>query len=363
MYLLKGPRIDLKRVISAGLVLIVLACMVTVSASPGSINDPLVTKSYVDGAFAQLLRADAAAAFSSSAGSANSKLDDIYNKYIGYDFTPRFLRISLAAGEKVSLSQGASFILLTGSAVLSVTGGTVININTGSEAISGSSLSPYQRYFCAEDTTAVITANEASTGQVDGYYVTSGAGPASPPYIFTDVARSAWYFEAIDYVYKNGLFAGTAATVFSPGMPMTRGMFVTVLYRLDGLPAAGQGGGFKDVQNALLYYFDAVTWGSANGIITGYTDGTFQPDRPVTREEMAAIMHRYASYKGRNMQAAGDAYDAFPDRGEVSSYAAAAMRWAVSWEIIRGSGGSLLPKNTATRAEVAQIIYNFCESA
>ena len=339
-----------------------LACMVTVSASPGSVGNPLVTKSYLEGAFAESFRSDVAASLNSAVDKAYSKLDDVYHEYIRYNFTPRFLQITLAAGETVVLSQGASFILLSGTAMLTAANGTIININNGSEIISGSSLNQFQRYFCVENTTAVITVSTASTGQVDGYYLTSGSGPASPPYIFTDVARSAWYFDAIDYAYKNGLFAGTTATTFSPGAPMTRGMFVTVLYRLDGLPAAGQSGGFSDVRNSSLYYYDAVTWASSNGIVTGYTDGTFQPDKAVTREEMAAIMHRYASFKGRNMQAPGNAYDAFPDSAEVSSYATAAMRWAVSWEIIRGSGGRLLPKNTATRAEVAQIVFNFCEN-
>ena len=360
---LKGLGADLKKLIAAGSVLLMLACMVTVSASTGSISNPLITKSYLEGTFSGFLRSDAAGLLGSAADKALSKLDDIFDEYIGYSFASGFTQISMAAGETVTLSQGAGFILLSGTAELAVKSGTVIDINTGSEVRSGSSLNQYHRYFCTENTAAVITAGTAVSGQVDGYYITSGSGPVVQQYVFSDVARNAWYFDAIDYVYRNGLFAGTAATVFSPGTPMTRGMFVTVLYRLDGLPAAGQGGAFTDVANALLYYYDAVTWANANGIVTGYTDGTFQPDRAVTREEMAAIMHRYASFKGRNMQAPGDTYDAFPDNNEVSSYAVAAMRWAVSWEIIRGSGGRLLPRNTATRAEVAQIIYNFCENA
>ena len=348
--------------IAAGLVLLLLACTATVSASTGSIDNPLITRSYLDGAFSELMRADAAGVLGSAADTADSRLDEIFKDYVGYSFTPRFIPISLAAEETVSLSQGASFILLSGTAALSVTSGTVININTGSEAISGSSLDQYHRYFCVENTTAVITANTASTGQIDGYYFKSGPGSVIQQHFFIDVSESAWYYAAIDYVYKNGLFAGTAANTFSPGTPMTRGMFVTVLHRLDGLPAAGSGGGFSDVASTSLYYYDAVTWANDKGIVTGYTDGTFQPDRAVTREEMAAIMHRYASYKGRDMQAAGEAYDLFPDAADVSSYAVAPMRWAVSREIIRGSGGRLLPRNTATRAEVAQIVYNFCES-
>ena len=143
---------------------------------------------------------------------------------------------------------------------------------------------------------------------------------------------------------------------------MTRGMFVTVLYRLDGQPAVGPGGAFSDVGNPSAFYFDPVTWASGNGIVSGFTDGTFRPSAAITREQMAAIMHRYATFKGRDMSMPGTVFDTFPDRGEVSEFAALAMRWAVSWEIIRGSGGNLLPRNTATRAEVAQIIFNYCEN-
>ena len=157
------------------------------------------------------------------------------------------------------------------------------------------------------------------------------------------------------------MFTGTSATAFSPNMPMTRAMFVTVLYRMDGRPATGAGGGFSDVRNPSQYYYNAVIWASANDIVTGNTDGTFQPDIHVTREQMAAIMYRYATYKGRNLSTSGTLFDTFPDRNAISGYAAHAMRWTVSHEVIRGSGGKLLPQSTATRAEVAQIIYNYCE--
>ena len=358
----KGMDADLKKMIAAGTVLLMLICIATVSASTGSIDNPLITRSYLDGAFADSLRSDAASAFDNAMDRAMSRLDDIYRNYMRYNFSPRFSAISLAGGDTLTLSSGGSFILLSGTAALTLTSGTVMNISAGSEVPSGSVLIQYQRYFCTENTTCVITADSALTGQVDGYYLASNAGAPVPDRVFADVSETDWFFTAVDYVYKRSLFAGTSANMFSPAMPMTRGMFVTVLYRLDGRPEPGAGGDFADVIDPSLYYYDAVAWANANRIVTGYTDGTFQPDRSITREEMAAIMYRYAAYKGRNMQTPGDAYDTFPDNGDVSSYADAAMRWSVSWEIIRGSNGSLLPKNTATRAEVAQIIYNYCEN-
>lgn len=358
----KGREADLKRTIAAGLVMIMLVFMVTASASPaGSITDPLISRSYLEGTYATSLHFDIRNKLGGALSDAMGKLDEIYRSHVGYSFAPGFTRVSLSQGSAISLSAGSSFILFSGSASLAITSGVVINVATGNEAVAGSRLTPYQRYFCTENTSARITASSALTGQVDGYYLLVGgtAPPTSLPFI--DVAAGAWYFSAVEFVYKNELFTGVSANTFAPTTPMTRAMFVTVLHRLDGRPPAGDGGGFSDVSNISLYYYDAVAWANGNEIVTGYADGTFQPDRYVTREQMAAIMHRYAIYKERDISVTGNVYDTFPDKGRVSVYAVAAMRWAVSKEIIRGSNGNLLPQNTATRAEVAQIIYNYCE--
>ena len=358
----------MKKLIAAWLVLLILVCMATASASTGSIDNPLITRSYLNGAFSDEMRVDIEGSLDDTLDTAVRRLDDIYRNHIGYSFAPGYTFISVMEAGTLTLSAGGSFILLTGSAMLTVANGTVINVSDGSEAFSGQPLAQFQRYFCTENTTAIITAVSSLTGQVDGYYLqdTVGSPPdipgqVTPQHMFTDVAESDWFYNAVDFVFRNGLFAGTTVYTFSPGTAMTRGMFVTVLHRLDGLPETSGAAGFADVGNPAMYYYDAVLWANANGIVTGYADGTFQPGRSVSREEMAAIMHRYASYKNLNMQSQEDALVTFPDRGEVSTYAVAALRWAVSWAVIRGSGGRLLPRNTATRAEVAQIIYNYCE--
>ena len=351
----------MKKMVAAVLILLTLQCMVTASASTGSAENPLISLSYLDGVFAVSLRAEINQTLGGAADRAIGRLDEIYRNYIGYSFAARYTRISLTADGTVALSSGASFILLSGTASLTVTSGEVVNVSNGNVVASGSRLMRNHRYFCTENTTAIVTATAASVGQVDGYYLLDGAGITVPTYVFVDVSQNDWFFTAVDFVYQNGLFTGTSANTFSPGTSMTRGMFVTVLHRLDELPEAGPGGGFTDVSNPSAYYYNAVTWANANNIVAGYTDGTFRPDRAVTREEMAAIMHRYAEYKRRDMSTPGNVFDTFPDRSDVSSYAVAPMRWAVSWEIIRGSGGMLLPRNTATRAEVAQIIFNYCE--
>jgi len=338
-----------------------LLCMATVSASPGSSADSLITRSYLEGEFSSSLKADVSKTLGGATDSSMNKLDEIYRDHIGYDFAPGFTPVTLASGGTVSLSSGASFILLSGSASLTVTSGTVINISTGNEVRSGAALTRNQRYFCVEETFAVVTAGSAATGQVDGYYFTQGATATPNPLPFADVAPGAWYFPAVEFVYKNELFSGTGATTFSPGSSMTRGMFVTVLHRLAGRPAVGEGSTFSDVANPSLYYYQPVIWASSLGIVKGYSDGTFKPERFVTREEMAVFMHRYASSKNLDMSVSGSLFESFPDRGGVSAFATDAMRWAVSKEIIRGSNGRLNPQNTATRAEVAQIIFNYCE--
>ena len=360
---MKGMNAGLKRTTAICLVLFALLFLATASASPaGTSSDPLISLSYLEGPFALVLQSEITGKLGAASGAAIGKIDSLIEKYVGYSFAPKFSQIQLTDGNTVLLSSGASFILISGDAGLDIISGTVINITTGNAAASGSLLNQYQRYFCAEDTKASVTAKSPATGQIDGYYLLGGAGAPTARLPFADVPVNSWFFEAVDYVYENELFTGTSATAFAPGLPMTRAMFVTVLHRLDGRPTAVSGAGFSDVKNESQYYYKAVAWANANDIVNGYSDGTFKPDGNITREQMAAIMYRYAVYSGCDQSTPGAVFDTFPDRTQVSGYAAHAMRWAVSWEIIRGSGGRLLPQNTATRAEVAQIIYNYCQN-
>ena len=339
-----------------------LLLMVTAAASTaGTATDPLISLSYLEGTFSASLKTDISRTLGDAADSAMRRLDGLLGDYGGYSFAPRFTRISVAAGDTLTLSMGGSIILLSGAATLTTTSGTVINISTGREVATGSQLTQHHRYFCTENTTATITASSAFTGHVDGYYITAAVTASQAHPAFRDILEGTWYYSAIDFVYSNNLFAGTSSNTFSPNTSMTRGMFVTVLYRLEGRPDIGPGGRFTDVQNTSLYYYDAVTWASENNIVAGVTSSTFGPNAQITREQIAVIMHRYARYKQRDISASGSSYDSFPDRSDVSGYAADAMRWAVSQGIISGSSGRLLPRNTATRAQVAQIIRNYVE--
>ena len=177
---------------------------------------------------------------------------------------------------------------------------------------------------------------------------------------FTDVRESDWFYEDVAFAYENGLFAGTSDTTFSPNASMTRAMLVTVLYRLEGQPAVNGRSGFSDVQyNG--YYEDAVTWAADNGIVNGTSTTTFSPNANVTREQMAAILYRYAQYKKYNT-AASSGLNGFTDHASVSGYAAASLEWAVAEKLVNGSNGKLMPTGNATRAQVAAILHRFVEN-
>ena len=177
---------------------------------------------------------------------------------------------------------------------------------------------------------------------------------------FTDVRESDWFYEDVVFAYENGLFAGTSDTTFSPNASMTRAMLVTVLYRLEGEPTVYGRSGFSDVQyNG--YYEDAVTWAAGNGIVNGTSTTMFSPNANVTREQMAAILYRYAQYKKYNT-AASSGLNGFTDHASVSGYAAASLEWAVAEKLVNGSAGKLMPTGNATRAQVAAILHRFVEN-
>lgn len=178
---------------------------------------------------------------------------------------------------------------------------------------------------------------------------------------FTDVNPTDWFYDAVQYVYEKGMMSGTSDTTFTPGGTTTRGMIVTTLHRMEGAPVAA-GGAFSDVP-AGQWYSSAVAWASANKIVDGYGNGLFGPDNAITREQMAAILYRYAQYKGYDTSAAGSAAG-YSDAAQVSSFAAAPMNWAIGGGLISGvDGNRLAPNGDATRAQVATILMRFCESA
>ena len=175
------------------------------------------------------------------------------------------------------------------------------------------------------------------------------------------MASGSWYYDSVAYVYEQGLMGGTGEGRFSPDLTTSRAMIVTILYRLEGSPAVSGGASFADV-TAGQWYSDGVAWASANGIVTGYSNGSFGPDDTITREQMAAILYRYARYKGYDLSAQA-ALDGYADAAQVSAYAADAMKWAVGSGLITGTSGTTLsPAGSATRAQAAVILARFCQT-
>ena len=189
---------------------------------------------------------------------------------------------------------------------------------------------------------------------------TKPASDSKPKLPFTDVSTSDWFYSDVMFVYENGLFSGTDSRSFSPNASMTCAMLVTVLYRLEGEPAGTGSSSFSDVCSG-SYYEKAVAWATANGIVTGTGSTSFSPDAKVTREQLAAILYRYAQYKKLGTDA-GAKLDSFSDAGNVSGYASEALSWAVSEGLINGASGRLMPKGDATRAQVAAILHRFVEN-
>ncbi len=179
---------------------------------------------------------------------------------------------------------------------------------------------------------------------------------------FTDVKASDWFASAVEYAAKNKLMAGVSETEFAPNVNTTRAMIVTVLYRLEGQSAKDGVKPFDDVDMD-AYYADAVIWAKQNGIVYGFTETEFGPDVVITREQLAAIMHRYAEFKGYDTTQGGMIIREFSDYENISDFALNSMTWAVNTELLKGRGNNnLAPKDNATRAEFASIMQRFIEA-
>ena len=197
--------------------------------------------------------------------------------------------------------------------------------------------------------------SSVSTDNMDN---TNDIGSSTPMVVsFADVQQH-WALEAVRFVYQYGLMNGISTTIFAPDSEMSRAMFVTVLYRMEGEPAVTSSNTFQDIA-AGAWYTNAITWASANGIVNGVSATAFAPDTHVTREQMAALMFRYAKYKGYNTTAAVE-LGGYADNGQISDWAYRAMQWASGVNLIQGrTSTTLVPNGTATRAENATILMRF----
>ena len=195
---------------------------------------------------------------------------------------------------------------------------------------------------------------------VEASFVREGGQSQTPQTTFMDVPASAWYYDAVEYVYENGLMSGVSGGWFAPNDTLTRAMLAQTLYAMEGRPAAASAG-FADVASG-DWYASAVNWAAANGVVSGVSETGFGPNNALTREQLALILYRFAQYKGYDVTGTSN-LAAYADGSSVSGWAAEAMGWAVDAGLISGVGGNqIAPTGTASRAQVAQILMNFCEN-
>lgn len=193
-------------------------------------------------------------------------------------------------------------------------------------------------------------------------YLYAGWERDSEGYHFTDVQKSDWFYESVSYAVEHGLMNGVSATEFAPNDETSRAMLVTILWRLSGSPAVDLAMTFTDVV-AEQWYTEAIRWAAGTGIMQGYSKTTFGINDPVTREQMAVILYRYAKANGVQIWDTETELNLFRDADTISTWAVEGMRWAVYTELLRGVGdNTLAPNGNASRAQTATILMRFCES-
>ena len=180
--------------------------------------------------------------------------------------------------------------------------------------------------------------------------------------VFRDVAESDWFYAAVQYVYEQGIMSGVEEGRFEPGATLTRAMLAQTLYAMEDKPQASGGEDFSDVEEG-DWYAAAVAWAAENGLVSGVGGDRFAPNDALTREQMALILYRYAQHKSYDVQVDGEPLEGFQDVEKISDWAVEAMAWAVNAKLLSGTGDHLLtPAGTATRAQVAQVLANFCQT-
>lgn len=181
---------------------------------------------------------------------------------------------------------------------------------------------------------------------------------------FADVNAGDWFYQDVLFSYEKGLMSGMDAAAFAPYANTTRAQIAVIFYRMEGSPAVEGENSFTDVvrDSGTAWFYDAVTWAQQNGIMGGYSNSSFAPNDPITREQLAAIFYRYAQYKGYDTTQGGMAIREFDDYESISDYAMGAMAWAVNTGLVKGDSNLLYPKGTATRAELAALFHRFAEN-
>lgn len=361
----------LKRVLSLILVTVLLVSL-SAALSAGTAEDPLISLSYLKGQYTSSLLSLAREEYSKSSETLLAEAGERFASATeGYmlgapesEFSSGYSVLNFNAGDELTLYSGASAVILGGAALVSVNSGELIDVSKGSVVSVLDSANPSARmakngvrYFAAEESSARFTCYVSGSIAVDGFYNLSRGDGSAPGLLFTDVPGSYW---AADYIYAladRKLVNGMGGTTFEPLTTMTRAMFVTVMGRLSNIKTSSYTSNtFSDVTTD-AWYSPYVAWASRKGIVTGYDDGTFRPNEPITREQMAVMIIRYIDFAELSLKDKNEAAE-FTDSDLISSWAADAVERAQRLGLITGrDSGAFDPKGTANRAEVCTVLY------
>lgn len=340
-----------KKLLTAALALVLLSAGIAAAFSAGQ-SETLVSLSYLSGAFWSDLKAtvkqevdrDTSFILSDAVAQAGQGKGSAFSTQSGVN------------GDQVTGITGSGMVWASGSAL--VQSGALIDATVGAERAVGNGLAAGHRYLAGSDVVLVVSSGSAQW-MGEGQWTTTHGDPVQPPVSlpFTDVAQGAWYYDDVAFVYRNQLFNGDSPTRFAPDDRMQRCMMTTVLHRLAGKPAVGYSTLFRDIPDG-QWYTQGTIWAGTLGVVSGVEPGRFDPFANVTRQEIAAILHRYAEKMGYDVSASAS-LAGFRDGGTVASWGTRAMSWAVGAGILNGSSGALLPNGDATRAEVAAMLHRF----
>ena len=289
-----------------------------------------------------------------------------------------FYGYSGTAAKYYAQENGIKYVECTPVTSIKITGST--QVLKGSKITLGKTVSPSNAYnknvrwtisdynIATIDQNGVVTGKQAGTVTVaatsrDGTVIkaTYQVKVILTELPFTDVTVNNWYYSAVKDMYNKKYMSGTSTKTFSPESKVTRGMIVTMLHNMEKSPYVSDASKFSDVQNPKDYYYMAVKWAAKNKIVSGYSNGKFAPNDPITREQLAVILNQYCNYKGKYKASTAN-LSSFKDSSKISNYAKWGMNWAVGNKIINGSNGKLNPQGTATRAEAAAMLSNYCKS-
>ncbi len=358
----------MKRMTALLLCLVLLAGVYSVAAAPGGVDDPLISLSYLYDTlvpyFRQLFSRETQKSLDAVEERVEQRLEQLeFPAFRDWDYAPGFTPLELEDGGSVTLDEFGCFLLLEGTVKLRITAGEVIDISTGEVCTDGQLLPAMHRYFAAEESGAVLTVySPYAEGMVDGFYRHSASGTIPVRERFLDVDSSHWAAEYIWKLAEASVVNGVEPHHFAPGATVTRGTFVTILGRLCGVSAEDWSEQvFPDVKPE-DWFGPYVCWAAAGGIVTGYDDGSFRPNAPINREQMALMMQRYAAYLDVEPETVNAEGEAYRDLEEVSDWALEAVLLARDTGLMTGREGNLFePAGTANRAEICTVAWRFAE--